>query len=80
MDILPIAIEAGFTAILPIERAANMDAEVLREKFPNLTLIGGVDKLELAKGKAEIDKTLCVGCDVCTQLCPFDAIERQVQE
>lgn len=27
-----------------------------------------------ADGKAAIDKTLCVGCDVCEQLCPFDAI------
>ncbi len=25
-------------------------------------------------GKAEIDNTLCVGCGVCGQLCPFDAI------
>ena len=28
-----------------------------------------------ADGKAGIDKTLCVGCGVCEQLCPFDAIE-----
>lgn len=26
-------------------------------------------------GKAGIDQTLCVGCEVCGQLCPFDAIE-----
>lgn len=30
-----------------------------------------------ADGKAEIDKTLCVGCGVCEQLCPFDAIGEQ---
>ncbi len=27
-------------------------------------------------GKAMIDATLCVGCDVCMQLCKFDAIEK----
>lgn len=27
-----------------------------------------------ANGKADIDTTLCVGCGVCEQLCPFDAI------
>ena len=26
-------------------------------------------------GKAEIDNTLCVGCGVCKQMCPFDAIQ-----
>ena len=40
----------------------------------------GCPAISMHDGKAEIDKTLCVGCDVCTQLCPFDAIERQVQE
>lgn len=27
-------------------------------------------------GKATIDQTLCVGCNVCGQVCPFGAIER----
>lgn len=27
-------------------------------------------------GKMEIDQNLCVGCTVCAQVCPFDAIER----
>ena len=40
----------------------------------------GCPAISMHDGKAEIDKTLCVGCDVCTQLCPFDAIERQVEE
>ena len=28
-------------------------------------------------GKAHIDQTLCVGCNVCGQACPFGAIERK---
>ncbi|MDD4312863.1 MAG: 4Fe-4S binding protein [Eubacteriales bacterium] len=27
-------------------------------------------------GKAEVDQTLCTGCKVCAQACPFDAISR----
>lgn len=29
------------------------------------------------KGKAQIDYLLCAGCDVCRQLCKFEAIERK---
>ena len=57
-DIIPLAVRSGFTAVSPIERAAGMDPETLRARFPKLGLIGGVDKLELAKGKAEIDAEL----------------------
>ena len=28
-------------------------------------------------GKAFIDRTQCVGCTVCAQACPFDAIEKE---
>jgi indolepyruvate ferredoxin oxidoreductase alpha subunit len=28
-------------------------------------------------GKATIDATLCVGCTVCNQVCPFGAIEKE---
>ena len=40
----------------------------------------GCPAISMHDGKAEIDKTLCVGCEVCTQLCPFGAIESEVQE
>ncbi len=35
----------------------------------------GCPAISMHGGKAEIDKTLCVGCGVCQQLCKFDAIE-----
>lgn len=35
----------------------------------------GCPAISLKDGKAKIDNTLCVGCGVCKQLCPFDAIE-----
>jgi indolepyruvate ferredoxin oxidoreductase alpha subunit len=34
----------------------------------------GCPAISMKDGKAKIDATLCVGCDVCSQLCPFDAI------
>lgn len=35
----------------------------------------GCPAISIKAGKAVIDSTLCVGCNVCTGLCPFDAIE-----
>ncbi|MBQ7580344.1 MAG: indolepyruvate ferredoxin oxidoreductase subunit alpha [Clostridia bacterium] len=35
----------------------------------------GCPAIRIRDGKADIDTTLCVGCDVCKQLCAFDAIE-----
>ena len=34
----------------------------------------GCPAISMKNGKAKIDATLCVGCDVCKQLCTFDAI------
>ncbi len=38
----------------------------------------GCPAISIHDGKADIDATLCVGCDVCKQLCPFGAIESPV--
>ena len=34
----------------------------------------GCPAISIHGGKADIDTTLCVGCGVCTQLCPMDAL------
>ncbi len=36
----------------------------------------GCPAISLKEGKAHIDATLCVGCEVCKQLCAFGAIEK----
>jgi indolepyruvate ferredoxin oxidoreductase alpha subunit len=36
----------------------------------------GCPAISMKDKKAEVNRTLCVGCDVCTQLCKFDAFER----
>lgn len=33
----------------------------------------GCPAISMKNGKAQVDATLCVGCDVCRQLCAFDA-------
>lgn len=40
----------------------------------------GCPAISMKDNKAQIDATLCVGCEVCQQLCPFDAIERGVED
>jgi indolepyruvate ferredoxin oxidoreductase alpha subunit len=37
----------------------------------------GCPSIAIKDGKAHIDDTLCVGCEVCSQLCPFDAIVKE---
>ena len=39
----------------------------------------GCPAISIKNGKAHVDATLCVGCEVCEQLCPFDAFESEVQ-
>ena len=34
----------------------------------------GCPAISVPDGKAQIDNTLCVGCGLCADLCPFDAI------
>ena len=38
----------------------------------------GCPSISFREGHAVVDETLCVGCGVCAQLCPFDAFESEV--
>lgn len=57
-QLLPLWMEAGINGLYPLEVAAGQDPVRIREAFPNLRLIGGIDKRELAKGHAEIDQEI----------------------
>ena len=38
----------------------------------------GCPAISFTEGKSLIDPDQCVGCTVCAQVCPFDAIEQEV--
>ena len=49
---------SGIDGMLPFEVAAGMDIRQIRREFPNFRILGGIDKREIAKGKAAIDLEL----------------------
>lgn len=51
-------LEAGITCLWPLECASGMDPRELRREYPSLALAGGIDKRELAKDRAAIDREL----------------------
>jgi len=57
-DLIPCFVEGGVNGILPLEVAAGMDVRALREAYPQLRLLGGVDKRALAQGREAIDEEL----------------------
>lgn len=57
--LIPLLMDAGVDGIWPLERVAEMDPIKIRKKFGrDLRLSGGVDKMEIAKGKEAIEKQL----------------------
>jgi len=57
--LVPLMIEAGITCLWPLEIAAEYDPRDIRREYGTaLALAGGIDKRELAKGRAEIDAEL----------------------
>jgi uroporphyrinogen decarboxylase len=57
--LIPLWLEAGVTGHWPLEQASGMDPRRLRKKYgKDLLLAGGIDKLEIAKGREAIDREL----------------------
>ncbi len=57
--LIPVFLEAGVDGFCPMERAAGMDpVRTRREYGRSVCMMGGVDKREIAKGKAAIDAEL----------------------
>jgi len=52
--LIPFWLNLGINCITPCEAAAGMDVVKLGEKYPNLVMIGGIDKRELARDKQSI--------------------------
>ncbi len=56
--LIPGFLEGGVTGMYPFEVQAGMDVRKIREAFPRLQIMGGVDKKELAKDRESIDREL----------------------
>jgi uroporphyrinogen decarboxylase len=56
--LIPLFLEAGLTGTFPIEIQAGNDLVKIRESYPNLHILGGIDKIKIAQGKTAIDQEL----------------------
>jgi len=56
--IIPPMMGAGVNYLWPFEVAAGCDVNVLRDKYPDLAMMGGIDKRALAKDPEAIDREL----------------------
>jgi len=50
-ELIPLFIEGGVTGLLPFEVNAGMDVEKVRAQYPELIIMGGLDKTILSTGK-----------------------------
>lgn len=55
-QLIPIWLKLGLNGVTPCEVAAGMDVVKLGENYPDLIMIGGIDKRELAKDKHSVEK------------------------
>ena len=58
VELCALFAEGRVDGVYPLEIAAGSDPLVLRERYPDLALIGGVDKRALAQGPDAIDREL----------------------
>ena len=56
--LIPLFVEGGVDGLLPFECAAGLDIREVRKAYPDLRILGGIDKMEIAKGKEAIDREL----------------------
>lgn len=54
-ELIPIWLEADIDGVVPMEVQAGMDVDRYRQKYPELLIMGGVDKKALAAGPDAID-------------------------
>jgi hypothetical protein len=65
--LIPLWLESRVTGQYPMEVSAGMDIVKIRKEFPEYRIMGGLDKKEIAKGKAAIDKVLSIVPDMIKQ-------------
>jgi len=56
--LLPMLVEAGLTGFYPFEAAAGMDVAEVRRQYPDLAILGSVDKRLLAGDRADLAREM----------------------
>ena len=56
--LIPLYIEVGVTGMYPFETLCGMDIVKVRNEYPQLQMMGGIPKSEIAKGRDAIDSVL----------------------
>ena len=57
-ELIPLFLEAGVTGLYPMEVSTGMDVVAARKSFPQLQMMGGVPKSDIALGRQRIDAFL----------------------
>lgn len=57
-QLIPIFLEGGITGLLPFEVNAGLNVVEIREAYPRLQILGGIDKVQLARGRQAIEEEL----------------------
>lgn len=57
-ELIPLFMETGITGLYPMEVSAGMDVVSARKKYPDLQILGGIPKSDIALGKERIDQFL----------------------
>jgi uroporphyrinogen decarboxylase len=52
-SLIPVFLEGGVTGLLPLEQQAGMDVAKIAKQFPELMLMGGIDKKVIINGGEE---------------------------
>lgn len=58
LDLTALFVEGGCDGVYPLEIAAGSHPAQMRERYPRLAMLGGVDKRALVAGKDAIDREL----------------------
>ncbi|MEJ5197406.1 MAG: uroporphyrinogen decarboxylase family protein [Anaerolineae bacterium] len=56
--LIPWLLDVGVTGLYPMEVSAGMDVVKARKEYPQLQIMGGIPKYDMALGKARIDEFL----------------------
>jgi uroporphyrinogen decarboxylase len=57
-ELVPLFMDCGINMLMPFEVAAGNDIIQYRALYPELIIMGGIDKIEVSRGREAIDREL----------------------